>query len=260
MISSDYYRSISAFSILNISDFSKYFNSKPNSKYVFLKSNLANRFFDFLIRQNDVPNPEDIFMIHGDDPTISLSTAESPFMKNVKVMAVNWLGDSSQIQPLPIGIPTLDRLTGYSADDYQKYLTSYEVLLKENITRDIHLYSSFDITTNLPYRKPALLASLRLKNSYMPTSRIGLIENLEVLRRSKYVLSPPGAGPDCFRTWEAIYLGAVPIVLKSHWPFSHLDLPVLIVESFEDLERKILDFEAERPIRNEFWEDYFLLP
>ena len=90
-------------------------------------------------------------------------------------------------------------------------------------------------------------------------SRIGLIENLEFLRRSKFVLSPPGAGPDCFRTWEAIYVGAIPIVLKSHWPFSHFDLPVLVVDTFEDLEKRIADFESEELARNESWEDYFLI-
>ena len=35
----------------------------------------------------------------------------------------------------------------------------------------------------------------------------------QLLLRSKYVLSPPGNGPDCHRTWESIYLGAIPIVL-----------------------------------------------
>lgn len=30
-----------------------------------------------------------------------------------------------------------------------------------------------------------------------------------------FVLSPPGAGPDCHRHWESIHLGSIPIVLKS---------------------------------------------
>lgn len=30
-----------------------------------------------------------------------------------------------------------------------------------------------------------------------------------------YILSPPGAGPDCHRHWESILLGSIPIVLKS---------------------------------------------
>ena len=30
-----------------------------------------------------------------------------------------------------------------------------------------------------------------------------------------FVFSPPGAGPDCHRHWEAILLGSIPVVLKS---------------------------------------------
>ena len=61
---------------------------------------------------------------------------------------------------------------------------------------------------------------------------------------SKYafVMSPPGNGYDCHRTWEALALGAVPIVLDSA---QHLgndkanelfrDLPVVIVHSYNEV-------------------------
>ena len=32
---------------------------------------------------------------------------------------------------------------------------------------------------------------------------------------AKFVLSPPGNGLDCFRTWEALALGAIPVVQNS---------------------------------------------
>ena len=34
--------------------------------------------------------------------------------------------------------------------------------------------------------------------------------------RSKFVLSPPGNGFDCHRTYESILLGAVPIVVRDN--------------------------------------------
>jgi len=246
--------------ILKTSDFSRFLNLAPSGKYIYVKSNLVHQFFEALLLENYRPNPEEIFISHGDDPAISPSRAQVLSMTGFKIMAVNWLGDQSLIQSLPIGIPTLDRLGGVKRADFDEYLTTYEVLLKKDIDRDIHLYSNFDITTNLPLRKNALLASLRTQNSFMPLGRIGIKDNLEILRRSKYVLSPPGAGPDCFRTWEAMYLGAIPIVLRSHWPFGHLDLPVMVIDGFDDLEQKIADFENQGHVRNESWENYFLLP
>jgi len=50
------------------------------------------------------------------------------------------------------------------------------------------------------------------------------------------VMSPPGNGPDCYRTWEAIYLGAVPIVLRSTLAVSlAADLPIWVVDSWEEV-------------------------
>ena len=53
------------------------------------------------------------------------------------------------------------------------------------------------------------------------------------LVKSYFVISPPGNGFDCHRTWEALYFKTVPVVLKEYYGFSHLDLPVLKVDSFE---------------------------
>lgn len=233
------------------------FDSVGNSVYV--KSSIAEFFFTRLLSSGKISNLKSTFFLHGDDLTISKEFAGILKSAGFIIKSVNWLGELSHIQPVPIGIPTLERLRGVGGEEYEDYLASYEVLAKKDVNRDIRLYSNFDITTNLPYRKNALLASLSINGSFAPTSKIGLIENLEIIRRSKFVLSPPGAGPDCFRTWEAIYLGAVPIVLRSHWPFSHLDLPVLIVDKFEDLEQKIAEFENEARVRNVSWEEYFLI-
>lgn len=43
---------------------------------------------------------------------------------------------------------------------------------------------------------------------------------------------------DCHRTWEAIYCKTVPIVFKDSFPKRFADLPVLIIESVEDLTNK----------------------
>ena len=56
-----------------------------------------------------------------------------------------------------------------------------------------------------------------------------------MLKQTCFVISPPGNGPDCHRTWEAIYLGAVPVVLKAHLGRSLLEgMPILAVDRFED--------------------------
>ena len=50
-------------------------------------------------------------------------------------------------------------------------------------------------------------------------------------------ISPPGHGIDCFRTWEALALGMIPIVLRSGTPLDELlrELPVVLVASFSEV-------------------------
>jgi hypothetical protein len=50
-----------------------------------------------------------------------------------------------------------------------------------------------------------------------------------------FVLSPQGKGMDCYRTWEALALGCIPIVKKSPLDSLFSDLPVLILNDWGDL-------------------------
>jgi hypothetical protein len=55
-----------------------------------------------------------------------------------------------------------------------------------------------------------------------------------------FVLSPSGGGPDCHRTCEALALGCVPIVKK--YPFSDLfqDLPIVMVDDWNEVTEPFL--------------------
>ena len=62
----------------------------------------------------------------------------------------------------------------------------------------------------------------------------------------KFVLSPKGAGIDCHRTWEALSMGCIPIVISSTIDELYKDLPVLILKSWDEIDEKLLhDFYCE---------------
>jgi len=81
-----------------------------------------------------------------------------------------------------------------------------------------------------------------------------------------FVLSPPGNGKDCHRTWEALALGSVPIMLKSSLDPLFEGLPVVLIESWDEVtlpalqkwhemigrQRERGQFHMER-IMNEYW-------
>jgi hypothetical protein len=70
--------------------------------------------------------------------------------------------------------------------------------------------------------------------------------------RSQYVLSPPGNGPDCHRTWEALYLGATPIVHRKSWPFLDYDIPVLVIDSWDKIGETM---KAAPELKNDSWKN-----
>lgn len=53
-------------------------------------------------------------------------------------------------------------------------------------------------------------------------------------------LSPRGNGLDCHRTWEALYLDAIPVVWNSTLNHLFIDLPVVIINNETDLTEQYL--------------------
>lgn len=68
---------------------------------------------------------------------------------------------------------------------------------------------------------------------------------LDDMLHSKFVLSPRGNGLDCHRTWEALLMGAIPIVKSSNIDSLFEDLPVLIVSEWDEVTEEFLNEKYE---------------
>lgn len=87
------------------------------------------------------------------------------------------------------------------------------------------------------------------------------------MRRHRFVLSPEGTGVDCYRHWEALYLGAIPIVMTSPTMTEYADLPILFTEDYSEITEDYLEeqwmrfherrFEIRRLMKS-FYRDRFL--
>eukprot|EP00797_Seminavis_robusta_P009548 Sro1692_g291500.2 (192) ;mRNA; r:6933-7508 len=73
------------------------------------------------------------------------------------------------------------------------------------------------------------------------------------MMRSRFVWSPSGLGLDCYRHWEAIYLGSIPVT--SHlgrmevdgWMSDTMrDLPIVWVENYDQITPKFLEQAFDR--------------
>lgn len=76
-------------------------------------------------------------------------------------------------------------------------------------------------------------------------NRMDLSDMYQMVTESTFVLSPHGAGLDCFRTWETLLLGGYPVVVKSTLDELYRDLPVLILDEWSDLTPVLLRETAE---------------
>ena len=70
-------------------------------------------------------------------------------------------------------------------------------------------------------------------------------ETWKLQSQYQFVLSPHGAGLDCHRTWEALLLGCIPIVKKAKLNDLFVDLPVITVEDWSEINSAFLKKIAE---------------
>ena len=80
----------------------------------------------------------------------------------------------------------------------------------------------------------------------------------EEISKYKFGISPVGNGLDCYRTWEYLYLGIIPIVydIPMNRYFSK-EVPMTLVSSYEELTETMLNKEYNR-IQNTKWNWDFL--
>lgn len=117
--------------------------------------------------------------------------------------------------------------------DYPRPFERDDLLLSWD-KRPIEIFASFRVSTNPASRLPLReLITDSCVNWLEPSDDQD--SYLTALSTSRFVISPRGNGPDCHRTWEAIYWGCIPVVERDTVSRVLTDsLPILVVETFAD--------------------------
>lgn len=159
-------------------------------------------------------------------------------------LAQNCLCRQPKMWSLPLGLPdqSHDPLLGNAATFSHKNETAKNTrnLVYLGFRDDTYpsvrgplrqLFESRNFTTTTPYDRT-------------PAGHAAYIDNLY---HHTFVLSPRGNGFDCHRTWEALYLRSIPIVMDHPViSFAHR-LPILFVQNWEQaLDENFLHQEARR--------------
>lgn len=195
-----------------------------------------------------------VLVIHNGDKVPTRETFIRLLSLFNKVWSVNVTPELSElgIQPIPIGLENLHwQRNGVPTFFDLPHLRQNQVPASR---RPNLILGSFRVETNARIRVP-LRDEIRASSATWLEPTTELANYFAVVRSSAFVISPPGNGLDCHRTWEAIYLGAIPIVLRDSLPSELVaGLPIHVVASWaevldhdqSDLRRIAESYESQR--------------
>lgn len=153
--------------------------------------------------------------------------------------AQNALIKHPKLIPIPIGLA--NRYWGHGD------INIVNRFMKNQPTkRTIFVYANFALNTNMKERKEAEKSLSTHISQIYHAPRKAYDKYLQDLTNATFVLSPPGNGFDCHRTWEALYMGAIPIVKSSAMDGMYQDLPVIVVDDWNCITQEFLGQEYQK--------------
>ncbi len=87
---------------------------------------------------------------------------------------------------------------------------------------------------------------------FVVKKRMPFLKYMKQMSEFKFALSPRGYGPDCYRNWEALLVGSIPIVRSSQLDSLYADLPILIIDEWTCLTKEFLE-EKYKEITSRKW-------
>jgi len=206
---------------------------------------------------SDVPCPFNISHLHGhllDEIFAGKTRIIHWFAMNCNLGNNEEWKKSKIFSCIPQGIDQWSNVRYHIQLAHGKDDSIYNTDLKTN---DYWILTSFTTKHAPNYRKPLwkLSCSGRLKNISKCFYRSNLIDQWRYyiyLAQSKFIFSPPGDGMDCYRTWEALYFGSIPIVINASINSIFENLPVLIVNNYEEINLELLKNVYDSLIKQKF--------
>ena len=263
-ISGSYFKSFCKYTVSDYTsprDFNFTYRIKDDieNNFIFVKTELLK---DIIERVNDrsIILPDNfILLTHNSDINITDSIADQVLIALPKIKswyAQNMLCDNINVHPLPIGLANPKWEHGR--------ISRFQKVSKQNLEKTEMVYVNFNIATNIHYRKDCL-RQLGLKiNTVYPDNPSALSHNafalatqekyLEDMARCYFTVSPFGNGADCHKTWEAIYMKSIPIVIKTTMSsrFKVMGIPMLILNDWSEYK----DLELSGSLYQKTWNNF----
>lgn len=167
-----------------------------------------------------------ILISHNSDANIT-----SNYKKFIDDKIIHWYSQnlcfkSEKVSFLPIGIENARFNTNGIVSNF---LTN-----KYNKPHLNKILVGFSLSTNFKSRANCFESLKNGPNTLQIENKLSNSDYFEMLKSTRFVASPEGNGFDCHRTWEAIYLNCIPVLLKYNFTKNLINLPVLILDDWKE--------------------------
>lgn len=179
-----------------------------------------------------MPKTPFILLTSSSDSSVTDAIAQYLPKNIIKWFTNNNEALDERVETIPIGFVFNQQRTEYIINE-SHIMRDKQNLLYVNFTRHLACRAGlYEMFGKFPW---VTMKGGESFNSVFPK------EFYQDIAEHQYVLSPHGAGPDCHRTYEALALGSIPVV-KWNLAYRHLlDMPVLFVNSWNEVTQKLLE-------------------
>ena len=210
----------------NHNDVIFYENSQGDPNVVFCRTDLL----PMLAKEVDLTGKT--LITHNSD--INVRFENKTYVKADKWFAQN--GDCEAVTAVPLGLEN---------ERFGKW-NMIEELRSESYTKSTHIYLNIHPASNPTQRYACMdkASQLGLVNDFQLSTdnyKADTERYFRRLRDSYFVLCPEGAGIDTHRAFEALYMGAIPVVTQSKVTIKLSQyFPLVILKEWKDLEPTLL--------------------
>ncbi len=163
--------------------------------------------------------------------------------------------EHERVIPIPLGIVQYDHLYGRRKKVHSQFM-GFRVTSKKKL-----VYMNFT-EWHMPFRTK--IKKYFKKQSFVThRERCSFKEYISELAQHKFVISPPGLGPDCYRVWESCLVGTIPIVQHSHMDKMYEGLPILFIDNWSEvteefLQEKYLEMTSKTYSQEKLYMEYWI--
>ena len=182
-----------------------------------------------------------ILVTHNSDLPVTKDFAS--YLKGPNIIA--WFVKNAtfkhpKVRPIPAGIPNLSEPFG-NASLYYQWIPKIDTWVSRLSSNDRPhwVYVYLDPTSSDAGRKE-LIDAFQEKPFAVLGTESEESDYLAQLNQAKFFIAAPGSSLDNPRNWEALLMGAIPILLHSDVEGVYKSMPVLFVDQWSDVKAKLL--------------------